>query len=414
MSFFTKHALGIDISDSSIEMLELKGKGGALRVAAYRRSELPEGIVTNGCIVNQQKLASKLIETASLPGFGHFSTKAAVVSLPESQTYIHLFRLPAVISAQQLGEAIQYEAEETLPLFWDQAAHDYQIVRKDKDNQDVFYVACSHEVIRSYQQVIGEAGFELVALETESASLARALVSGQASEPTLIADLGARTTILTVYDQQAIHFSENIPIAGWHISEAIAQKLPMPLAEAEALKKKSGLNSLPTAQAVEPLLLKIVEGMQKVMRIYQKNTGHQVGKVILCGGTSLLPGLAQHFSKKLYMQTALGNPLTGIAQNDKVFTAQPPILFSTVIGLAKRGLNEKKLQDGMNLLGRGKAKDKQAADVHTKDALAKPIATSTRTNWVARNKRGLVMIGVFVILVVVFVILYFAKMAPLG
>ncbi|MFH1207741.1 MAG: type IV pilus assembly protein PilM [Patescibacteria group bacterium] len=414
MSLFSKNALGIDISDSSIEMLELKEKGRALRVVAYRRLELPDGIVNNGRIVNQQLLISKLIETLSLPGYGNFSTKAAVVSLPESQTYIHLFRLPAVISSQQLGEAIQYEAEETLPLFWDQTAHDYQVVRKDKDNQDVLYVAGSNEIVHSYQRVVSGAGFELEALEAESASLARALVGNQASEPVLIADIGARTTILTIYDQQAVHFSENIQIGGRHISDALAQTLSVPLAEAEALKKKSGLNSLPSAQAIEPWLLKIVEAARKVMLNYKKNSGRQVSQIIMCGGSSLLPGVVEHISKQLHVQAILGNPLSNMAPGDKVFNSQPPILFSTVIGLAKRGLDHVKLQVGINLLRHAKGKDAQSAKGGTKATQPKQAAATLGSNWIARNKRGLVMIGVFMVLVIAFGILYVVKMRPFG
>jgi type IV pilus assembly protein PilM len=414
MSLFSKHALGIDISDSSIEMLELKEKGKSLQVVAYRRLELPDGIVKNGRIIDQNILVGKLKETASAPGYGRFTAKSAVVSLPESQVYIHLFRLPAVISARQLGEAIQYEAEETLPLFWDQTVHDYQIVSQDKDNQDVLYVACPKDIVHSYQQAIGDAGYELQVLEAESASLARALVSVQASDPTLMIDCGARTTILTIYDQQTIHFSENIPIAGRQITDAVMGKLSVPMAEAESMKKKTGLLSLPTAQAIEPALAAILAAINKAIRLYSKNSGRTVKQILLCGGTSLLPGLAQYFSNQLHIPTLLGNPLDGVAQSDNIFNTQPPILFSTVIGLAKRGLNDRILQSGINLLDHGKNKDKLVANAGAKGPSVEPVSIPRGNSWAARNKRGLIMLGVFAVLAAAFAVLYYIKMVPKG
>ncbi len=412
MSFFSKHALGIDISDFSIEMLELKEKGGELRVVAYRRLELPQGIVTNGRIIEQQLLISKIIETGTLPGYGHFTTKSVVASLPESQSYTHLFRLPSVVSDQQLGEAIQYEAEEMLPLFWDQVIHDYQAVRKDENVQDVLYVACQKDIVRSYQEVISRAGFTLEALESEAASLARALVSPQATDPVLIIDCGARTTIITVYDQQAIHFSENIPIAGEQITESLAGKLSLSKIEAESMKKKTGLLSAPTAQAIEPILAKVIEAINKIINLYQKNTGRAVKQLILCGGTSLLPGLVQYLSKQVRVHAVLGNPLESVQKNDKLFNTQAPILYATVMGLAKRGLNEKRLGVGINLLRHAETKENPVKRMPEKKPAAKPTGQLIHGSWVARNKRGLALLGVFGFLVLVFIAVYFIRMKP--
>ncbi|MFA5051932.1 MAG: type IV pilus assembly protein PilM [Patescibacteria group bacterium] len=414
MSIFFKHAIGIDISDASIEMLELKEKGAAVRVVAYRRLELPVGIVTNGRIVDPVKLTAKLQETAKLPGFGNFTTRSAVVSLPESQTFIHLFRMPSVISEQQLGEAVQYEADATLPLFLDQTEHDYQVVNRDQDTQEVLYVACLKEVVQAYQQVVSDAGFVLEALEAESSSLARALVPKQSTDAIMLADLGSRTTILTVYDRQAVNFSENVPIAGQHLTDAIAKQLSLAPADAEALKKKSGLNSLPTAQAAEPVLMEIIAAMQKVMRTYQKNAGHPVSRVIICGGTSLLPGLVEHFSRQLGIPAVLGDPLSGVVRRDQVFSSQPVILFSTVIGLARRGLNVKALQAGVNLLRQSKSRSPRFQTKPGRQPRPSLKVSFGKGGWAAKNKRALIMLGILIILAAVFVILYYIKMMPTG
>ena len=136
LSFLPKHAIGLDISDNSIEALELEKKFNKVTVLAYARKKLEPGIVENGQVLNKEKLIDSIKDLFSSPTPSHFKSKDVILSIPESKTYIHVFRLPTVISEDNVGQSVQYEAEATFPISFDDAYHDYEIVKKDEKNQD--------------------------------------------------------------------------------------------------------------------------------------------------------------------------------------------------------------------------------------------------------------------------------------
>ena len=74
--FFQKQVFGIDISDYSVELLELEKTGPQIKVRSYARIILEKGVVENGKIISKGVLVSeiaKLLERAEpyLPKVKH-------------------------------------------------------------------------------------------------------------------------------------------------------------------------------------------------------------------------------------------------------------------------------------------------------------------------------------------------------
>ncbi|MEK7610217.1 MAG: pilus assembly protein PilM, partial [Patescibacteria group bacterium] len=60
LNWFVKKAVGLDVSDRSIEILELSRWGRRLTVSAAGRALLPAGAVIAGRIKDSKKLAATL------------------------------------------------------------------------------------------------------------------------------------------------------------------------------------------------------------------------------------------------------------------------------------------------------------------------------------------------------------------
>jgi|GEM_PF-1130816 len=351
----SKHAFGLDISDSSIEAVEIKKKFGKLNISAYGRIELEPGVVANGKINNKDILIEHL---GKIEKSGQFSTKNCVISVPESKTFIHIFNLPSVISFQNIGESVQYAAEEQIPLSFDKAYHDYQILAKEEDHQEVLYIASFKDIVDDYREVLTRAGLNPLVFETESLSLARSLVRDDVFEGVLIVDIGVRTTILTIFDHRGIRFSENVGLAGEKFTQKISRSLKISTEDAENAKIEIGLTQLTSkgkvSVALEPVVKKVVKEIKKTIDYYQKKTGFVVNKVVLCGGSSLMPGLFEYIKQAIVTRVEMGNPLQELRFNKKIFQADQSVLYATSVGLALRGADNESLQQGINLLSNEK------------------------------------------------------------
>ncbi|MEK9152191.1 MAG: hypothetical protein AAB692_02400, partial [Patescibacteria group bacterium] len=63
-----------------------------------------------------------------------------------------------------------------------------------------------------------------------------------------------------------------------------------------------------------------------------------MGRILLAGGSALMPCLAGYFASQLGRPVEVGNPLRHIVGTSWA-PKLPPILFTNVIGLALRGLD---------------------------------------------------------------------------
>jgi len=171
--FFRKSAFGLDISDYSIEALELEKKFGKLYLGAYGRIKLEKGIVKDGKILEKEKLKEKIKGLLNNVMPRRIKTKKVILSLPESKTFIHFF------SAK---ENIEEQAAKTLPLEPEKAFDEYV-------------------------EVLNGTGLKPLVIDIESSSLARAFRNEMIKDKgVLIADIGAGTTVLTIFDQGSVRY----------------------------------------------------------------------------------------------------------------------------------------------------------------------------------------------------------------
>lgn len=319
--FFKKRAFGLDISDSSIEALSLSSM---TKVEKFGRVILDSDIVKDGIILDRDKFVESMKRLLSK---SQIKSKRVILSLPESKSFIHVFKN---------FKDIEKEADNIIPLKRDERYSDHY-----KIGNSVLYVAATREIINSYVELLKEVGLEPIVIEPESIALARALYQKK-KKNILIIDIGARTTNISAIDSTgAFMGSRIIKKAGNDFTEAISKKLKISLQEAEELKRKYGMDKNKEMGKVmfiiQNQLQPILEKSKELIEYYRQ----EVSQIYLAGGSSQMPKIVDYFSSNFDIETSVG--VSELA----VQIGRKSVLFNTVIGLAIRGLNRKA---GINLL----------------------------------------------------------------
>lgn len=299
---------GLDVSDRSIEVLQLNQRK---KIKAFGRVLLEKGIIENGNIINEEKLALKIREVVKK---SKARGRKVVFSLPESKVFIHFFEDREDVSGQ---------AKKIIPLDLNEVYFNIK---------GGLYVAVPKKIIDSYIAVLERAGLDPLAAETESVSLARTLDA----KDCLIADIGARTTNISIFDKNGnLRLSTAINKAGNHFSGALAKTLDVSLKEAEELKKKCGLDQSKKNGRVLFILQKefqvIVGEIKKAIDFY----GEDVRCIILAGGSAKMPKIADYFFSNLNINTVIAE--SSVAKQLKEKSA----LFNVAVGLALRETSSK-------------------------------------------------------------------------
>ncbi len=350
--------VGVDISDHSIEVLHLNKQRVTL---AYGRSVMEEGVVQNGEILNPKKLKELIKETLKntkpMPLETQKGVKIkAIISLPESRVFIRQFRING---GGNVMEKIKERMTETIPLPIDELYFNYHFISSPKNGKtSVLCIAVQKVIVQKYIELLKSADIDPVAFDVESSSLGRALIIdvknskdmeiAEEERNEMIVDIGARTTVLSVFCNSSLSLSVSLPYGGSYFSSKVAEELGLAKEEAEKKKQKVGFN-----EDLLPILSKqadkIIKEIKDAEKYYKREFKQEVGKIILAGGSSLLPGILDYFKSVLGERVELGDPLIKI-EGRKVLQGKESILFANVIGLALRGTGKDPVKEGINLL----------------------------------------------------------------
>lgn len=340
--FFKQSIFGLDISDFSIEVLQLSSKE---KIKKFGRIIIEGGIVKDGFILNKKKLVEKIKQVLSQ---AKIKENRVILALPESKIFIHLFQLPSGFKEKELRNALESEIQKTIPFEPEKIYWDYQIVSSKLGNgqQAILFVGTLKEIVDDYMEVLDEVGLEPVVFETESISLSRALLKDvKLRAGVMIVDIGAKTTNINIFDKNKILIdSTTIFIAGNHFTKSISNKLGVSSREAEKLKRIYGFDKKKgkgkTAQVLEEDFQVIIKKIKKSIGYY----GQEIEKVILAGGSARMPKITKHLSLSLGLKVEVG--IASQANQLK----RKSVLFNNVIGLALRGLANNPQKSGINLL----------------------------------------------------------------
>lgn len=344
-------AFGLDISDRSVEIIELE-KVFRFSIKTYGRADIPSGIVENGKIVDPDALALRIKNLLREAKPHKVSTNKTIISLPESQVFISCQVVEVNIKSNNLEKIIFDKIASSLPIALDKLYWDFlQKPLPDNKNKLVIFVGVPKAIANGYVKFCNSIGLEVVSLNVESLSLARAILK-KSDRQSLIVDIGARSTNLGFYDSNdKINMSVNIPIAGENFTEAIKTQLNVDLATAEELKIRFGFSDKPEnniRSAILPVYESLLSEIKSAIVYYEETFKQKLDDVYLIGGASLTQGLRDLMKRSLSREVQLvvsGNNINlgVLAEKGSSFS-----LFANVVGLGMLGASGE-FQD-MNLL----------------------------------------------------------------
>jgi len=350
--FFKKPTLGLDLSDLSLKIVQLKRKKQGLPLVNFVKEDIPAGFIKGGEIKKEKELTVILKRALKKIKGESPQRKQVICNLPEEKVFIRIIQLP-LMEEEELGQAVKWEAEAHIPLSIDEVYLDWQIIERPDghlDHHNILIAAAPRFLVDSYLSFLKKSGLEPIALEPESVAVVRSLIKPNDFTPTIIVDIGASGTNFVIFSASAICFTSHIAISGQFFNQAIMKNLAVDGKQANQLKIEIGLDKKEEKvyQALEPLADNLAKQIKDYITFYHGQAAHLFGpdgvisRVLLCGGDSLLLNLPSYLEEKLNLPVELGNPLINISPPGKRKSlARPPLLskkealtHTTALGLA--------------------------------------------------------------------------------
>ena len=215
---------------------------------------------------------------------------------------------------------------------------------------DTHIVTVASPNIRSLNSVLDKAHIQASHHTVSGLAAAEAVLNRKQKEAgTLVLDIGASTTNLAIIEDGEVQFVSVIPFGGINITNDLAIGLKTDLEIAEAVKiKHAGLADLAktgrvsvehekinhvfdgaeVSMIVEARVEEILEFVDKELKKIHKSR-KLPGGVVLVGGTSNIPGIANFTKEKLQLASRLGklHNIDGLVEEVK------DISYVTAVGL---------------------------------------------------------------------------------
>ena len=333
-----KSVIGIDMGTSAVKAVEMSMEGGSPVLTGFGHVDVRPG--------EGQEVALR-----ELLASGSFLGKRVSMGVGGQSTVVRYLEMVRMSEAE-LRQAIPFELQSHLPFEVDEVTYDCQALElgspmghensaqgQELDTMTVLLAACRKDLIEERLDWVQREGLTPVAVNLDLFALANAWeLAGpapllthendagdespeQSQHKTLteravaLVDVGAGRTSINVLMAGETCFSREIPLGGMDMTQAIARRLGVEAADAEALKRESDGPSAEVEAAMLPVIEDLAAELALSIDYVEHHRGVQVAELLVSGGGLLVPGAVQHLERAVGRPAHLWSPLEGLRIN---------------------------------------------------------------------------------------------------
>lgn len=318
--------LGLDISSTSVKLLELAHDGKNYRVQSLAVEPLPDNAVVDKNIQDIEAVGQTIQKAVKRSGT---KTKNAAVAVSGSAVITKVITMPSGLSDSELEAQIELEADQYIPYPLEEINLDFEVIGETENNSDsvdVLLAASRSENIelRSAALSLGGLTPKIVDVEAYTVENSSRLITHQLpeeNENNIIAliDIGATMTSLNVVENNHLIYTREQSFGGKQLTEEIMRRYGLAYDEAGRLKKDGGLPDNYIQEVLEPFKETIAQQVSRFLQFFYTSGQHNsVDLIALAGGCASIPGIDELVESQLDTPTVIANPFAEMSLASQV------------------------------------------------------------------------------------------------
>ena len=297
--------IGLDISSSSVKMVELASDGNIVNLEAAAES---------------LRRAWKKMAT---------STRQVAIALPASHVITKKIIVAAGQREEELELQVESEANQYIPFALEEVNLDSQVVGpapSSPDEIEVLIAASRKEKVEDRVAVAESAGLKPTVMDVESYAvlasfelIEKQLPDGGKGQIIALVDVGANVMNLTVLRNGQQLYVREQAFGGDQLTQDIARLFGMTFEEAEAEKRRNNLPDNYEAELLQPFVESMALEVSRALQFFFTSTQFtQVNHIVLAGGCAILPGADEVVASRTQINTIIANPFADMVLSDRV------------------------------------------------------------------------------------------------
>jgi len=344
-----QEVVGLKIGASQIAASRVVNNGSA-KLVQLARVPLEPGVVVSGEVRDVPALAKALdrfFKEHKLPRRG------IRLGLGTNRIGVRALDIDGVDDERQLANVVRYRAHEALAIPLDQAVLDFHVVSETVDedgniSRRVLLAAAYQDPIDHYIEACRAAKLELAGIDVEAFALLRALVPRRGAlevapaAASVVVSIGHDRSTLAISDGMVCDFMRVLDWGGAKLESAIARELALTPEEAAnllfALDLREEFESDPRRARARAALTRELHTLARELiaslQYYQGEPGSlAISEVLITGGTTNLPGLAEQLERLTRVPVRIANPLARVEVTNGLAEREDLASMAVAIGL---------------------------------------------------------------------------------
>lgn len=346
--------IGLDIGSFAVRAAELNVGSGLPTLLRFGQVALPPGAVRDAEVVETDAVSAAI---RRLWREGGFRANHVIAGVGTQRVIVREADMPQMTESE-LATALQFEAQELIPIPVEEAILDFQITlplisAEGEPRMRVLLAAAQRTMVQTLLAALEGGGLTADGVDPIPFALVRALAPlapdvalGDGAADAIVC-IGGGITHVVVHEAGVPRFHRPLLVGGDDITEAIARSLNVDLDTAESLKRGGGApvpeeTQAAAARMVSDGLGNLVEEIRSSVEFYQAlPDALLVRRLLLTGGGSRTAGLVPRLQQQVTVPVEVAHPLQAVQVGDVGLTeaqlAEAEPLLAVPIGIALAG-----------------------------------------------------------------------------
>ncbi len=315
--------LGVDISSTSVKLLELSRAGGRYRVESYAVEPLPPNSVVEKNITDAELVGDAIGRAVKKSGT---RTRTAACAVAGSAVITKVISMPGNLSEDEMESQIQIEADQYIPYPLEEISLDFEVLNpseSDPARVDVLLAASRSDNVDIRVAALDVGGLQAKVVDVEAFGLENAvsLLLDDIGSPHVVAimDVGATTSTLSVLEDQSIVYTREQLFGGRQLTDEIQRRYGLSYEEAGLAKRQGGLPDNYEPEVLQPFRESMAQEVNRALQFFFSSS--QVGAVdhvVVAGGCASISGIDELIREKIDTPVSVANPFANMSVASRV------------------------------------------------------------------------------------------------
>jgi len=313
-----KPLIGLDITTSSVKLIELAQAGKGFRVESYAAEATPANAINEKAIVDSEAVGDAVARAVKRSGTRN---RDVGVAISGDAAITKIIQMPRTLNESEMEGQVELQADQYIPFPMEEVSFDFEVIgpsEKDPDALDVLLVATRSENVDQRVAAVRAAGLtprlvdvEAFALENACRLLTHQMPNNGIDRHVAVVDFGASTTTFSVLKSLRVLYTRDFAFGGQQLTEEIMRTYGLSMEDAGRAKKEGGLPSNYGPEVLDAFIDDMTQQVSRSLQFFLASGSgrEQPEQILICGGCANIPGVADVIASRVGIPTEVGDPL---------------------------------------------------------------------------------------------------------